>query len=108
MKRSEMRREEIGMLDPTGLNGGLWQMHKEKYAEWVRLNGNRRLYKTVPRKAHGFDRFLAAIGDLLVAAGLRLKARYEPLFAESTNAISIQEAAPRKRVTEGGWSQILL
>jgi hypothetical protein len=96
------------MLDPTGLHSGLWQMHKERYAEWVRLNENRRLHKTVARRAHGFDRFLAAVGDLLVAAGLKLKARYEPLIAESTSTISIQEATPRKRVTEGSWSQILL
>ncbi len=57
----------------------VWQAHLERHDEMQEVARNARLVrkgkiKSIQRK----KRMLVNVGDLLVSAGLRVKARYEP------------------------------
>ena len=59
----------------------MWQVNRERHSELLRVAKAHRLVKGDPTEGLGrVERLLMSVGDLLVAAGLRLRARYEPVI----------------------------
>ena len=61
------------------LNHAMWQVSKERHREMLKVAEAHRLVKEgyIERFSRK-ERFMMNVGEFLVAAGLRLKARYEP------------------------------